>query len=103
MAGTPDLFDVDARIRRLRDLNDLSISQTLARSLCMSATALLAMLPIALWGGNAVQGFVILMVFGIVVATSSSVFIAAPTLPFLGDWRKQRAGGDAGFAGSFTS
>lgn len=74
----------------LRDLIDLSINETLARSLYTSGTALLAMLPMAIWGGAAVQSFAIPMVFGIVVAASSSIFIAAPILLFLGDWRQRK-------------
>ena len=75
----------------LRELIDMSINQTLARSLYTSVTALVAMLPMAIWGGAAVQSFAIPMVFGIVIAAGSSVFIAAPILLFLGDWRKRRA------------
>jgi SecD/SecF fusion protein len=74
----------------LRALIDRSINETLARSLYTSATALLAMLPMAIWGGAAVQSFAIPMVFGIVIAASSSIFIAAPILLFLGDWRNRR-------------
>jgi SecD/SecF fusion protein len=74
----------------LREIIDLSINQTLARSLYTSATALLAMLPMAIWGGSTVESFAVPMVFGIVVAASSSVFIAAPILLFLGDWRGRR-------------
>ncbi|SFE70133.1 protein translocase subunit SecD [Roseivivax sediminis] len=70
----------------LRELIELSINQTLARSLYTSGTALLAMLPMAIWGGAAVQSFAIPMAFGIVVAALSSIFIAAPILLFLGDW-----------------
>ena len=72
----------------LRDLIDLSINQTLARSIYTSGTALLAVLPMAIWGGAAVQNFAIPMVFGIVAAAFSSVFIAAPVVLFLGGWRK---------------
>ena len=50
------------------------------------------MLPMAIWGGSAVESFAVPMVFGIVVAASSSVFIAAPILLFLGDWRKPARG-----------
>ncbi|TWD45896.1 protein translocase subunit secF /protein translocase subunit secD [Agrobacterium vitis] len=75
----------------LRDVIDLSINETLARSIYTSATAFLALLPMAIWGGSAVSSFAVPMVFGIVVAAISSVFIAAPILLFLGDWRtKQR-------------
>ncbi|WP_108662943.1 protein translocase subunit SecD [Acuticoccus kandeliae] len=75
----------------LRDLIDLSINETLARSLYTSVTAFLAILPMAIWGGSAVESFAVPMVFGILVAASSSVFIAAPILLFLGDWRRKRA------------
>ncbi|KQQ72472.1 preprotein translocase subunit SecD [Rhizobium sp. Leaf321] len=71
----------------LRDVIDLSINETLARSLYTSATAFLSLLPMAIWGGSAVSSFAIPMVFGILVAALSSVFIAAPILLFLGDWR----------------
>jgi SecD/SecF fusion protein len=73
-----------------RDMIDKSINETLARSLYTSITAFLALLPMALWGGSAVESFAVPMVFGIVIAASSSVFIAAPILLFLGDWRKRR-------------
>jgi SecD/SecF fusion protein len=76
----------------LRDLIDRSINETLARSLYTSVTAFLALLPMAIWGGSPVESFAIPMVFGIVVAASSSIFIAAPILLFLGDWRSRRRG-----------
>ncbi len=72
-----------------RDLIDRSINETLARSLYTSVTAFLALLPMAIWGGSAVASFAIPMVFGVVIAASSSVFIAAPILLFLGDWRNR--------------
>src|SRR6185295_4708104 len=73
-----------------RELIDRSINETLARSLYTSVTAFLALLPMAVWGGSAVESFAVPMVFGILIAASSSVFIAAPILLFLGDWRKRR-------------
>ena len=75
---------------QFRDMIDKSINETLARSLYTSITAFLALLPMAVWGGSAVESFAVPMVFGIVIAASSSVFIAAPILLFLGDWRKRR-------------
>ncbi len=71
----------------LREIIDKSINETLARSLYTNATAFLAMVPMAIWGGSAVSSFAIPMVFGILVAGASSIFIAAPILLFLGDWR----------------
>lgn len=75
----------------LREVINLSINQTLTRSLYTSVTAFLAVLPLALWGGSAVESFAIPMAFGIVVAAVSSIFIAAPILLLLGDWRARRA------------
>ncbi|MFC4309419.1 protein translocase subunit SecD [Steroidobacter flavus] len=74
----------------LRQIIDRSINETLARSLFTSVTAFLAMLPMAIWGGATVASFAVPMVFGIVVAASSSVFIAAPILLFLGERIKHR-------------
>ncbi len=74
----------------LREVIDRSINETLGRSLYTSVTAFLSLLPMAIWGGSAVASFAIPMVFGIIIAASSSVFIAAPILLFLGDWRTSR-------------
>ncbi len=69
----------------LRDLIDQSINETLNRTLGTSGTVFLAALPLALFGGSALSGFAWIMLFGIVVGTSSSIFIAAPILLFLGE------------------
>ncbi|GAB0119308.1 protein translocase subunit SecF [Acidisoma sp. 7E03] len=71
----------------LRELIDLSINETLNRTLGTSMTVFLAALPLAIFGGSSIQDFAIAMLFGIVVGTSSSVFIAAPILLFLGEKR----------------
>jgi SecD/SecF fusion protein len=70
----------------LRQIIDLSINQTLARCIYTSLTVFLAMLPMAIWGGKAVENFALPMLFGVVIATSSSLFIAAPILLLLGTW-----------------
>jgi SecD/SecF fusion protein len=80
----------------LRDVINLSINQTMTRSLYTSVTAFLAVLPLALWGGSAVASFAVPMAFGIAIAALSSIFIAAPILLSLGDWRARR--GKAMFA-----
>ncbi len=75
----------------LRDIIDMSINQVFARCIYTSVAILLSMLPMAIWGGSAVENFAIPMVFGVVIATTSSIFIAAPILLLLGDWWKHRA------------
>jgi preprotein translocase subunit SecD/preprotein translocase subunit SecF len=74
----------------LRDLIDQSINETLNRTLGTSGTVFLAALPLALFGGSALSGFAWIMLFGIIVGTSSSIFIAAPILLFLGEHRLRR-------------
>ena len=71
----------------LKDLIDLSINTTLKRSLYTSVTAFLSLLPMAMAGGTAVSSFAIPMLFGIFIAASSSVFIAAPILLYFGEGR----------------
>ena len=76
----------------LRELIDRSINETLNRTLGTSMTVFLACLPLALFGGEALEEFAWVLLFGIVVGTSSSIFIAAPILLFLGDGRLRRGG-----------
>lgn len=79
----------------LRNLIDLSINESLARTVNTSFTTFLAMLPLALFGGDTLQGFGLALLFGIVVGTSSSIFIAAPILLFLGEATFRRRAAEA--------
>lgn len=74
----------------LRELIDRSINETLNRTLGTAATVFLATLPLALFGGASLSGFALMMLFGIIVGTSSSIFIAAPILLLLGENRLRR-------------
>lgn len=68
----------------LDQLVDLSINETMNRTLGTSVTLLLSALPLALFGGDTLAGFAWLMVAGIIIGTSSSTFIAAPIVLFTG-------------------
>ncbi|WP_037987520.1 protein translocase subunit SecD [Thalassospira permensis] len=74
----------------MREIIDMSINQSLARCLFTSLTTLFAMVPMAIWGGSAVESFAVPMVFGVVIATTSSIYIAAPILLFLDTWRQKQ-------------
>ena len=74
----------------LRPLIDLSINETLNRTVGTSLTVLLATLPLALLARGALSDFALVVLFGIAVGTSSSIFIAAPILLFLGEDRLRR-------------
>ena len=65
------------------DVIDLSINETLSRTLVTAVTALLASIALFMYGGPTLHGFSICMIFGIVIATYSSIYIAAPALPLV--------------------
>ena len=73
----------------LEELLDLSVNQTLSRTLITSVTTLLALFSLYIFGGEVIRGFVFAMIWGVFVGTYSSIFIAAPLLLRLGvkrDW-----------------
>jgi preprotein translocase subunit SecF len=79
------------RTMPLRGLIDLSINQTLGRTVNTSLTVILSILPLALIGGEVMRGFSLAIIFGIVIGTSSSIFIASPILLFIGGKRLRPA------------
>lgn len=64
----------------LDELFNISVNQTLARTVMTSFTTLLALIALYVFGGEVIRGFIYALIFGIVVGTYSSIFIAAPTL-----------------------
>jgi SecD/SecF fusion protein len=74
----------------LESVLDTSITTTLTRTVYTSGATFLALLPMAIFGGAAVASFALPLLFGIVVGTSSSIFIAAPILLMLGKRRERK-------------
>ena len=75
----------------LADVLNLSINETLSRTVMTSVTTLLALVSLFILGGDVIRGFVFAMIWGVLVGTYSSVFIASSTLLRLGvkrDWSK---------------
>lgn len=66
---------------------ELSIHQTLWRSICTSATTLLALLAIFIFGGESTRPFAMALMIGILTGTYSSIFLASPLLVV---WEKVR-------------
>ena len=82
----------------LHELVDLSINQTLARTIMTSFTTLIALFALFLFGGDVLRGFSFALIWGILVGTYSSIFIASPILLRTGvkrDWSKEAASGKA--------
>ncbi len=68
------------KTKSLGDVVNLSINQTLARTFMTSVTTLLALVPLYLFGGEVLRGFTFAMIWGVLVGTYSSVFVASPVL-----------------------
>ena len=68
----------------LSELVDLSLNETLSRTILTSVTTLLALGSLYIFGGEVIRGFTFAMIWGVVVGTYSSVFIASPVLMMLG-------------------
>ena len=86
----------------LRDVLNLSINETLSRTVMTSVTTLLALISLFVLGGDVIRGFVFAMIWGVIVGTYSSVFIASNILLRLGvkrDWSKPSAGAGTQFSG----
>ena len=66
----------------ISEIADLSINDTLARTIITSATTLLALLSIFILGGEILRGFSFAMILGVVIGTYSSIFVASPMLKF---------------------
>jgi len=71
---------------------DIAVNATLSRTVITATTTFLAMTAMAIFGGEVLRSFSLAMLFGIVVGTYSSIFIAAPILIYLG---LKTGGGDA--------
>lgn len=78
----------------LADLLDLSINDTLSRTVMTSLTTMLALVVLVIFGGEVLRGFTLAMIWGIVIGTYSSVFVASPfllTTNVKRDWSKVSA------------
>ena len=73
----------------LRDLIDLSLNETLARTIMTGVTTLAALVALLYLGGEALSGFAIAMIFGILIGTYSSIYVAAPILLLWGVGRSR--------------
>ncbi|MGR3623771.1 protein translocase subunit SecF [Pseudophaeobacter sp.] len=76
----------------LGEVLNLSINETLSRTVMTSVTTLLALISLYVLGGDVIRGFVFAMIWGVIVGTYSSIFVASTILLRLGvkrDWSKQ--------------
>jgi preprotein translocase subunit SecD len=85
----------------LREVLNISINETLSRTMMTSVTTLLALVALYFLGGDVIRGFVFAMIWGVIVGTYSSIFVASTILMWLGvkrDWSKPDANAGTQFA-----
>ena len=75
----------------LREVIDLSINETLSRTIVTGVTAIMVLAVLAVFGGEALFGFSIALMFGIIVGTYSSIYVGAPVILL---WGVKRGGGE---------
>lgn len=77
--------------RPLKEVLNISINETLSRTVMTSVTTLLALTALFVLGGDVIRGFVFAMIWGVIIGTYSSIFVASVVLLWLGvkrDWSK---------------
>ena len=87
----------------LKEVLSISINETLSRTVMTSVTTLLALVSLYVLGGDVIRGFVFAMIWGVIVGTYSSVFVASAILLYLGvarDTGSTGANGKGGPAGT---
>ncbi|WP_299776825.1 protein translocase subunit SecF [uncultured Roseobacter sp.] len=88
--------------RPLNEVLNISINETLSRTFMTSVTTLLALIALFVLGGDVIRGFVFAMIWGVIVGTYSSIFVASAALLYLGvkrDWSKPDANSGNQYAG----
>ncbi len=68
---------------KIFDLTNISINETLSRTIITSVTTLLALISIYVFGGEILKGFSLAMILGVIFGTYSSIYIANPILIYL--------------------
>ncbi len=74
------------------DIVNHSVLQTFGRSITTSLTVVLTLLALLLFGGSAINGFILALLIGIVSGTYSSIFVAAPLLVDWYLWEDRKRG-----------
>ena len=67
---------------KTNEIADISVNETLSRTVITSLTTLLALLSIFILGGEILKGFSFAMILGVIIGTYSSIYVASPVLNF---------------------
>jgi preprotein translocase SecF subunit len=90
----------------LTDLLNLSINETLSRTILTGVTTIAVLLALFFLGGEVIRNFTFAMLFGVLIGTYSSIFISAPVIDYLGvkrDWSDDKSKAPAGTGGQASA
>ena len=66
------------------ELLNLSINSTMSRTVMTATSAFLSLLALVVFGGEAINGFAVVMLAGVVICTYSAIFVSTPSLIYIG-------------------
>jgi len=95
------IFDrIRENVKLMRDKNfvdicNLSVNQTLSRTILTSFATMLSVLTLFFFGGGAINDFALIMIFGMISGTYSTVFIATPIAIWFKNLKKEQPAGAA--------
>ena len=72
------------------DVINISLNGTLSRTLTTSLTTLLALGALFIFGGIVISSFIIALIWGVLIGTYSSLYVASPILAFLGSDNREK-------------
>ncbi len=85
------------KTRDTAEVLNMAINKTLSRTILTSGTTLVAIIAMAVIGGPALEGFALALIWGVMIGTYSSIFVAAPLLTLTGVKRESGEDGAAAF------
>ncbi len=80
----------------LREMMNLTANETLSRTIMTASTTLISLIALFIFGGDVIRGFVFAMLFGVVIGTYSTLYVAKNIVLFLGLDRTDKPKGDKG-------
>ncbi len=83
--------------RETSEVLNMAINKTLSRTILTSGTTLVAIIAMAVIGGPALEGFALALIWGVIIGTYSSIFVAAPLLTLTGVKRESGEDGSSAY------
>lgn len=83
------------KVMPLRDVMNLSVNETLSRTLMTASTVLISLIALLIFGGDVIRGFIFAITFGVLIGTYSSIYVAKNVVLMIGLDRSDKPKGGA--------